>query len=149
MDRIITSGPKAIIECVEDIPCNPCTTCCAKKAICLDGDSITAIPRVDESLCTGCGVCVACCPGMAIFVVDKNEGTVGFAHEFLPLPEVGEDVEATDKYGNYVCQGQVVKVMTSDKFDYTNVVTISVPTEHVEAVRGIRNPLKGVRNDER
>ena len=40
-------GPKAVIECKQDIPCNPCTTCCAFKAITFAG-SISSLPELDE-----------------------------------------------------------------------------------------------------
>lgn len=136
-------GAKAVIECTEDIPCNPCTTCCSRNAITMDSSSITSLPSVDISLCSGCGICVANCPGMAIFVVDKDKGTVAFPYEFEPMPEQGKRVSATDRDGKIVCDGVVVKVMESSSFDHTAVITVEVPVEMTGNVRGIVNPLKG------
>ena len=61
----------AIIECVQEIPCNPCVDVCPFDAISME--SINAPPIVDYEKCTGCAQCVAICPGLAIFVV-KTEG---------------------------------------------------------------------------
>lgn len=145
MEATVNRGPKAVIECTEDIPCNPCATCCSKNAITLKGDSIIDLPVIDESLCNGCGICVAKCPGMAIFVVDQDKGEVSFPYEFLPLPEKGQSVEATDRQGKVICQGEVSRVMQSKQFDHTTVMTIAVPPEYVDEVRGIRNAVKGGR----
>ena len=139
-------GPKAVIECKQDIPCNPCTTCCAFKAITFAG-SISSLPELDEEKCIGCGICVARCPGMAIFVVDEDysetEGLVSFAHEFLPMPVVGQQIQATDRQGKVVCNGTVHKVMQSDAFDCTAVVTICIPKEHLQEVRGMKRLERG------
>ena len=58
-------GPKAVIDCKQDIPCNPCTTCCAFKAITFAG-SISSLPELDEEKCIGCGICFKYCPANAI-----------------------------------------------------------------------------------
>ncbi|MCQ2546510.1 MAG: 4Fe-4S binding protein [Clostridia bacterium] len=144
MEGKVIIGPKAVIECTEDIPCNPCMTCCAKHAISLDGDSINSLPVLDDEKCNGCGICVASCPGMAIFVVDVNEGTVALPYEFIPIPEEGQEIDATDRQGKFVCKGIVQKIMYTDKFDHTNVVTIKIPKEYVNDVRGMKIIKEGV-----
>ncbi|MBR4024904.1 MAG: 4Fe-4S binding protein, partial [Firmicutes bacterium] len=63
-EEMIRKGPKAVIECTEDIPCNPCSTCCNFGAITIEG-SISELPCLDEEKCTGCGLCIPACPGMA------------------------------------------------------------------------------------
>ena len=135
------TGPVAVIECTEDIPCDPCATCCAQKAITFDG-SINSLPRLNETKCNGCGICVAKCPGMAIFVVDESfseeEGLVSFPHEFLPMPKTGAGVQATDRCGSAVCEGIIHNVMNSKNFDGTTVVTVRVPRQYLNEVRGIR-----------
>lgn len=55
-------GPVAVIECVQEIPCNPCENACPFGAIKI-GDPITNLPVLDGEKCTGCGTCVAMCPG--------------------------------------------------------------------------------------
>ena len=77
-------GPVAVVECVQQIPCNPCESACPFHAIHI-GEPITNTPKVDKETCIGCGMCVAACPGLAIFLVDKSysetEATVSFPFE--------------------------------------------------------------------
>lgn len=52
-DRLY-KGPVAIIECIEEIPCNPCEAACPNKAITI-GESITNLPVMDLEKCVACG----------------------------------------------------------------------------------------------
>lgn len=139
-------GPVAVIECIQEIPCNPCEGSCRFKAIKI-GDPITNLPRLDENTCIGCGVCVAQCPGLAIVIVDKSysdtHGTVAFPFEYYPTPEKNQEVEAVDRSGRVICTGTVVKVQNPKSFDRTPVVTIAVPLDKVEEVRSIKRPERG------
>lgn len=134
-------GPVAVIECTHEIPCNPCEGACKFDAIYV-GSLITNLPKLDEVKCTGCGVCVAQCPGLAIFIVDKTysetQGTVTFPYEYYPLPEKGQAIEAVDRTGKVVCNGTVIKVLNAKSFDRTPVVTIAVDLDKVEEVRGFK-----------
>jgi Fe-S-cluster-containing hydrogenase component 2 len=91
--------------------------------------------------CNGCGLCVAVCPGLAIFIVDPvykpGRAAVSFAYEYLPVPTEGDTVPATDREGHVVCSAVVEKVVSAKKYDMTRVVTISIPAEHAHTVRGI------------
>ena len=141
MGKAVKRGtPRAVIECFEEIPCNPCETCCPHHAITLHGE-IWHIPELIPERCVGCGICVAHCSGQAIFVVDDGYpdgmGRVSMPFEFLPLPQKGEVIRAADRNGAYVCPGTVTKVMTSAAFDHTAVVTIEIPAEYVDTVRSI------------
>jgi len=82
-------GPVAVIECVQEIPCNPCEAACRFGAISV-GDPITNLPALDSSKCTGCAICVSKCPGLAIFVVNKAYGaataTVAFPYNIFRHP---------------------------------------------------------------
>ncbi|MDR1796536.1 MAG: 4Fe-4S binding protein [Clostridiales Family XIII bacterium] len=133
-------GPVAVIECVQEIPCNPCETACRFGAIRV-GEPITNLPKADEGKCTGCGLCVARCPGLAIFIVDKTYGeglgAVSFPYEYFPLPSEGDEVTAVDRAGRGVCAGTVVKILAPESFDRTPVVTVAVPVGKAEDVRGI------------
>lgn len=139
-------GPVAVIECVQEIPCNPCEAACKFGALTV-GEPITNLPRLDENLCTGCGVCIAQCSGLAIFVVDKSysdtEATVSFPHEYLPLPEKGQQVTAVNRAGEEVCQGRVLRVNNSPKNDCTPVITIVIPKEFADEVRGMKRLKRG------
>ena len=132
-------GPVAVVECVQQIPCNPCESACPLHAIHI-GEPITNTPQVDREKCIGCGMCVAACPGLAIFLVDKSysetEATVSFP--FDPLPEEGAEIDALSRAGEYVCKGRVIKVMNPKKNDHTPVVTIAIPKEHADTVRTMR-----------
>ena len=57
----LAKGPVAVIECCQNIPCNPCETACKFGAITV-GDPITNLPVLDESKCIGCGACANLCP---------------------------------------------------------------------------------------
>ena len=48
----ILSKPKAIIECYENIACNPCSTSCPFNAITI-GEDINNIPKVDVDVDSG------------------------------------------------------------------------------------------------
>lgn len=134
-------GSVVTVECTEEIPCNPCEAACKFKAIKI-GKPITNIPNLDENLCIGCGLCIAKCPGLAIFLVDKtysnNKGLISFPYEYLPLPVPGSTVEAVSREGKVVSSGKVIKVLNNKNLDRTPVVTIAVPKEKLDEVRGIK-----------
>ena len=136
-------GPIAVIECVQEIPCNPCQTACRQGAI-LVGEPITNLPSFDASKCTGCGLCVASCPGQAIFVVhlhySEEESLVSFPFEYLPSPQVGDVVNAVSRAGETICQGRETKVQNPRAFERTAVVTIAIPKAFAHEVRGIERP---------
>jgi Fe-S-cluster-containing hydrogenase component 2 len=140
-----TKNIRAIIECYEEIPCDPCEIACKSGAIII-GKSITNIPVLDEEKCTGCGLCIANCPGLAIFVVCENYtdtlGTVSLPFEILPLPKKGQKIRALNRNGQYVCKGEVVKAIEKESFDRTAVVTIAIPRDKVDEVRGIEIPKR-------
>ncbi len=83
-------GPLAFIECVEEIPCNPCEASCPQGAISI-GMPITNLPVLDGNKCIGCTKCIAACPGLAIYVKDytysDKEATITFPYEYWPLPQ--------------------------------------------------------------
>ncbi len=136
-------GPVPVIECVEEIPCNPCQTMCDRKLIQV-GTPITNLPRlVDaEGECSGCARCIAICPGLAVFIVDKTfseaEASIALPYELLPLPEKGEKVFGVDRAGRKVCEGYVHRVIAGKRMNRTSVVTIVVSKEHAEDVRFFR-----------
>jgi len=134
-------GPVAIIECVQEIPCDPCVDTCRQGAISI-GEDITQLPQLIEDKCTGCGICIAGCPGQAIFVVDlnysKQKALLMIPYEFYPLPKADTKVKALDREGKVVGEAKVLKVMNPKKNDRTPVISLLVPRELAMEIRNIR-----------
>ncbi len=134
-------GPVAVIECIQDIPCNPCETSCPTNAITV-GEDITNLPVLDEEKCVGCMSCVPICPGQAIFVVDESlendKATVTIPYEFLPVPQKGEVVIALDRAGKELGEAEVDSVRVSKKMDHTTLVTLVVPRQWSMEARGLK-----------
>lgn len=141
----LAAGPVVVIECVENIPCNPCVDACPRGAITIESD-INQTPDVDVGKCNGCGLCISACPGLAIFVVDASraDGTaeVSLPYEYVPLPSVGEAVIALDRGGNEICDASVVRVLSTKALDRTPVVTLSIPRKHVMDARHFRRKVR-------
>lgn len=129
-------GPIAVMECVQQIPCNPCESSCKSTAITI-GEDITNTPAIDTELCHGCGICVSACPGQAVFIVDESEthkygadrALVTMPYEFTPLPAKGDVVTALTRAGNALGDAEVVRVLSTKSMDATAQVTIAVPKE--------------------
>ena len=140
------TGIHPVIECTQNIPCNPCQDACPKHCIKI-GSKITALPAADpEVKCTGCGMCVASCSGQAIFLVNEDcgDGTaeITLPYEFLPLPKQGDKGKALSRSGKPVCDAEVVGVRSAKAFDCTNLLTMKVPKEFAMQARFFRE--KGI-----
>ena len=132
-------GIHPVIECTQNIPCNPCQDACRKHCIKI-GSCITALPSVAEDAeCSGCGMCVASCSGQAIFLVqeDYEPGFTGITlpYEFLPLPQKGDRGTALSRSGQPLCEAEIVGVRTSPAFDHTNLLTMKVPNDFAMTAR--------------
>jgi len=135
----LAKGPVVIIECFQKIPCDPCAASCKFGAIKSFKD-INDLPQVDFDKCTGCGICISSCPGLAIFVIDMNysdsKSLIKLPHEMLPLPEKEKDVYVLDRAGDILGKARVVSVLkTKNK---TNIISLEVPKSMVMKVRSIK-----------
>jgi thioredoxin reductase/Fe-S-cluster-containing hydrogenase component 2 len=133
------AGIHPVIECTQNIPCNPCQDSCPKKCIKI-GENITALPALNPDYqCIGCGMCVASCSGQAIFLVDETYedgfASITLPYEFLPLPKAGDKGIALGRNGQKVCEAEVVDVKSSPAFDKTHLLTMKVPSEYVMKAR--------------
>ena len=132
---------RAVIECFEEIPCNPCEAACPFGAIRI-GECITSLPQLDAEKCTGCGRCIAACPGLAIFVVDPeygaSEASVDFPYEYVPLPAEGSIVAAVDRFGKEVCKGRILAVRKLPSYQGTTIVSMAVPAQYADTVRSMK-----------
>ena len=140
-DERFSKGPVVIVECFQEIPCNPCVDACKLGAITKPGD-INDLPVVDFDKCNGCGICIKECPGLAIFVVDKTysetHATVRLPHEFLPVPQPGQFVTGLDRAGIERGSFEVIKVISGGPVNKTPVVWLAVPQELVMEIRAIK-----------
>lgn len=133
--------PKAITECYEEIPCNPCSTVCPFDAIYI-GEDINTPPVVDFELCTGCGICVYNCPGLAIVIAQivGNKARFKIPYELRPLPIVDEIWSGVNRNGEVICEALIEKVTYTKRVDKTALIQVSVPLEFIHefiTVRGI------------
>lgn len=121
---------KAITECYEDIPCNPCSTSCPFNAIVI-GDDINQQPVVLFDKCIGCGICVYSCPGLAIFTIEEHSDHLRFKipYEFVPYPEKGQIWNGVNRNGDIICDVEIHKVQINKKHDKTALVEVKVPKE--------------------
>lgn len=136
----LRKGPVVMVECFQEIPCDPCFKACQAGAVKAFED-INDLPVIDYDKCSGCGVCISYCPGLAIFVVDEayseNTSMVQLPYEFLPLPAEGDTVKGLDREGKYVVDARVVKVRESPRRNQTYVVSLEVPKGYSLAVRSL------------
>lgn len=139
-EQRMEAGPVAVIECTQEIPCDPCETSCPFGAVKI-GDAITNLPELWEEKCNGCGTCIPECPGLAIFKVHKNyteeTSSVEFPYEYHPLPEKGARVKCVNRRGEIITHGTVLKVDTKQKNDRTPIIAVEIPKSYVHEVRGI------------
>ncbi len=136
------TGVHPVIECTQNIPCNPCQDACPKGCISI-GSNITSLPiAVEGADCINCGMCVASCSGQAIFLVDEDCGdgtaTVTLPYEFLPLPAEGTMGVALGRDGKQVCEAAVVSVKSAKAYDKTHLLTMRVPKAFAMKARFFR-----------
>jgi len=126
-------GVMPIIHCVQEIPCNPCSTICPTNSINMQGDPILGLPEYSGK-CIGCGKCVAICPGLAITLVDfrkdSNFPLVTLPYEvFNHIIEKGASVECVDIDGNALGKFPVESVLNVKVNNRTQLIKVKVPAE--------------------
>ena len=126
-------GVMPIIHCVQEIPCNPCSTICPTNSIKMQGDPILGLPEY-EGKCIGCGKCVAICPGLAITLVDfrkdSNFPLVTLPYEvFNHIIKKGDSVECVDIDGNALGKFPVESVLNVKVNNRTQLIKVKVPAE--------------------
>ncbi|MDD5183272.1 MAG: 4Fe-4S binding protein [Bacilli bacterium] len=141
-EKTVILNPKAIIECYEKIPCNPCSTSCPFNAIYI-GDDINQIPVIDFNKCTGCGVCVFSCPGLAIKVVqtDGKHAKFKIPYEFIPYPKKNEIWNAIDHAGEVIGKAKIANVIIGKKQNKTALVEVIVDDKIIYDFATIRRQV--------
>ena len=135
-------GVMPVFHCVQEVPCNPCTSVCPEGAIRTERDEITGLPYiVDESLCKGCMNCIFICPGLAATLVDyrkdRERPTVTLPYEvWREKVEAGQRVPVTDVDGAVLGYYPVEKVLANPK-KYPGTLLVQVKVEKAAAKRAV------------
>ena len=133
-------GGYVVIECPQRIPCNPCATSCPTGAVKPFVD-INDTPEIDYTKCTGFGLCIAKCPGLACFVIDltygADEAIIKLPYELIPVPEKGQKVKCLNRLGEEVAEGEIFAV-TEPLKDQTKVVSVIIPKKLAGDIRAIK-----------
>jgi Fe-S-cluster-containing hydrogenase component 2 len=129
-----------VIDCREPIPCNPCEEVCGKGAVMIEG-GLNSPPVLREESCDGCGACINVCPGSCIYLVEEGGGgraRVTMAHDRLPVPIEGSEVDLVGAGGEALGQGIVYRVKNTKADRHLRQVTVEAPAEMAGVVRGFR-----------
>jgi len=134
-------GVMPVIHCLQEIPCNPCTTVCSTNSIQTEDGSLLALPRYTGS-CIGCGKCLLICPGLAITLVDYRKDaehpTVTIAYEITNIAvKEGDKRILCDINAGELGEFEVVSVMEYKK-KHTSLVKFQVPSAIARKVAGFR-----------
>jgi len=136
-DDRLKKGAVAVVECSQEIPCNPCSSFCPQGAIKI-GSNINDCPHIDWTACNGCGLCLGYCPGLALFLIDNSKEKPRLTIPFELTPPVkGTEVALLDRSGKIVGLGQVVDCRILKKHDRTSLVTLELENpKQLRLVRG-------------
>ncbi|MFU8793459.1 MAG: 4Fe-4S dicluster domain-containing protein [Acholeplasmataceae bacterium] len=123
--------PKAILECYEKIPCNPCVTSCPFDAISI-ADGLNDEPRLNADQCTGCGKCVIHCPGLSIMIAQliNHKAMFKIPYEFSPYPKKGEIWYGVNRNGDVICDAEI-KSISVVKDVQTALVTVITDDKYI------------------
>lgn len=126
---------KIKVYCQQEIPCDPCAASCGKKAIIKR--TLNALPEFKEENCIGCLLCVANCPGQALFYLNEELKELIFPFEFCARPEIGEKIDLVDEYGNILGLGEVKDFIDKKAFNRTSLIVVKGSMEDLDRTRGI------------
>jgi NADPH-dependent 2,4-dienoyl-CoA reductase/sulfur reductase-like enzyme/Fe-S-cluster-containing hydrogenase component 2/bacterioferritin-associated ferredoxin len=141
------SGVFPVFHCHQEIPCDPCTSVCSHDLIQIPDGSITSEPvfigpDLDED-CTGCGRCIAICPGLAITLVDYRKDSQA-PRVTIPLEMGSASVNPGDKLtvvsdtGEELGEFEVQSVRELSKYNSTQLVRMHIPKEIAASAAGFR-----------
>jgi sarcosine oxidase subunit alpha len=134
-------GVMPVIHCLQEIPCNPCSTICPTQSIQLEGDPLLGLPLYNGR-CIGCAKCVLICPGLAITLVDYRRDkempivTIPYEMSHVPLA-AGDRVAAVDIDGNPLGEFEVA-ALQQNRENLTRLVRLRVPAALAKRVVSFR-----------
>ncbi|MHB8054256.1 MAG: FAD-dependent oxidoreductase [Candidatus Aminicenantales bacterium] len=141
------TGVYPVLHCLQENPCDPCTTVCPRTLIHIHSDDIRCLPCFEVADpakgCTGCEKCVTICPGLAVALVDYRKDpefpTVTIPYEFLKESiEVGDRVHVLDTGAAELGEVEVVGVRAIRANDRTVLVKVKAPKAFARKIAGIR-----------
>ena len=141
------TGVLPVLHCIQEIPCDPCTTVCPRNLIHIHADDIRGLPAFEvpdpAKGCTGCEKCVTICPGLAVALVDYRKDpenpTVTIPYEFLQEGiEVGDRIHVLDTGAADLGEVEVVGVRAIKANDRTVLVKVKAPKAIAKKIAGIR-----------
>ena len=141
------SGIFPVLHCLQEIPCDPCTTICQQDLIHIHSSDIRCLPVFEvndgQKGCTGCEKCVTICPGLAVTLVDFRKDaenpTVTIPYEFLrDTIETGDRVTVLDTVGASLGEVEVTAVRAIKANDRTILVKVRAPKAIAARIAGIR-----------
>jgi len=126
-NEVTLSSFKAVIECYEDIPCNPCALSCPVKAITI-APTLHSQPVVDPDVCTGCSICVSVCPGLAIMLAKVHDDTAIFKipYEMNEIFTPHQRVHALNRSGEIIGEGVVLSISNKKHQNKTSIIEVQV-----------------------
>ena len=141
------TGVFPVIHCIQEIPCNPCTTVCPTNSIHTEDGGLMSLPVYSGS-CIGCYKCVLICPGLAITLVDyrkdKENPLVTIPYEVFNIPKTeGEEIELMDIEGNSL-GFYIIKSVIDVKKRHTQLIKVQVPKAIARKIASFRIQAKEV-----
>lgn len=141
------TGVFPVIHCIQEIPCNPCTTVCPTNSIHTEDGGLMSLP-VYSGNCIGCYKCVLICPGLAITLVDyrkdKDNPLVTMPYEVFNIPKTeGEEIELMDIEGNSLGFYTIISVIDVKK-RHTQLIKVQVPKAIARKIASFRIQAKEV-----
>ncbi len=133
------SGVFPIIHCLQEIPCNPCTTVCPTNSIHTEDGSLMTVPLYSGK-CIGCGKCLLICPGLAITLVDYRKDAehpiVSVVYEVSNHSvKAGDKLSLNDINASALGTFEVLAVQDYPKL-HSQIVKLSVPKAIAKQVAG-------------
>jgi NADPH-dependent 2,4-dienoyl-CoA reductase/sulfur reductase-like enzyme/Pyruvate/2-oxoacid:ferredoxin oxidoreductase delta subunit/bacterioferritin-associated ferredoxin len=141
-------GVFPVFHCVQEIPCNPCTSVCPLNQIKISDESLLGLPTF-EGECTGCMKCLTVCPALAITMVDYRRDLhfpiVSIPYEIGNHPvEVGQVIKVVDLEGELLEELPVINIRNTNT--KTQIIQVKAPSHIAKKIAGLRIQEPSVSN---
>jgi len=135
-----SEGVFPVFHCVQEIPCNPCTSVCPLNQIKISDESLLGLPTF-EGECTGCMKCLTVCPALAITMVDYRRDlhfpTVSIPYEIGNHPlETGQLIKVVDLEGELLEELPAINIRTTNT--KTQIIQVKAPSHIAKKIAGLR-----------